>query len=1250
MLMRHFGQISAALIFAGAAFGQVQINISPASLAAATAGTPYSQALTASGGVGTTYTWSAQLVGGGSLPSWLTLDPSAGVLSGTPPANGTLAITVKATDVQSNFGQAGMTLLINFASTVITTNLPAGMAIVNISGVSCGSDSTDPTRPCTAAVGGNGAAASGGTNQSTWFQPFNSLGQLLEYTIPQAGTYTFRVISPTDAAVAFPNLTAGQLSSMWTAWTYNNPWLTDYLAFRTTAIQNSSESQIFSGAGGVPNDANGANFTAAYNYEISNNLYNLIYPGARDATPQTTFTFDTPTTLVFALPDNQVGDNAGGVSVLIAPAAVAPLNIITTSLSGAGVGVPYPPAQFNATGGSGIYQWSVTGLPPGLTLSASGVLSGTPTSRAGSPYTETFTVTDPVSGLSFTQPTPFRMNVSPPSPPLSITTSSLPPGETGLPYSATVAATGGFGAYTWSISAEAPLSINSATGQLTSTGVLGSGNLPQFTVTVSDTAGDSVAQNFTVTVDSTVTVTTTSLPSAGLNESYGVQLGASNGTGGYTWTIATGSLPLGLTLSTDGLISGKPTSPVSFGFSAQVTDSSRAVATSQNLAITVTQPVSYVVVNQNSGGLVGVTGNGSTVATISGAAGGYDVAQDAGGNFVVASIGSLQRVTPLGVATTIANAPPGSAWIGVAADGSGNFIVGDNMGHEIWRVSSDGLTKTPVATYQVSAPADLEDIKVAVDASGNYIVAHDNSAFNLIKITPAGVITSITLSGQTLPQQVGGLTFDSNGNYMVLDYTLNTIFQITPAGIVSVFAGSVAVNAQALGIARNPLTNEYIIGLSSGALNKVSADGQTVSTLVNDVDGLPRPEGIVALAGDYPSSVAATNPLGYFRMETASGTSEVNGYTFTMAPGASVATPGAPTGNPANNFASLDGSGTAGVTTSLTGNITTAASIAAWVNLRLLPAESGTFQYIAGESQVNNDFDLQFGSDNVLGFYTTSNSAKISYAPDTSTLAGQWHMVVATFDATAGTRALYWDGARVASDTAGSQPNKSTAFQIGSSSPTFSGRNFNGGIDEVGLWNYALSPGQVYRMFIARGAASGNPITSLSPSSTPLNSAATNVTISGSGFVQGATVRWTSPAGQTSFLTPTSITASQITVSAPANLLTTAGDAQVSVANAAGVPANELPFTITSSGPLSIAPDSIPDGQVGVPYSTVLTASGGSGNYSWSIPPEQPRGVNLTVTPIGSGQTATLSGTPSVEYTDDVRVTVQLNDLTTDQS
>src|ERR1700743_2432208 len=73
------------------------------------------------------------------------------------------------------------------AGTVITANLPAYTAIVNIDGRADG-------------------AASYNGDQSLWFQPFNTGSTLLEYTI-QPGTYVFRAINPADAAKLFPALT-----------------------------------------------------------------------------------------------------------------------------------------------------------------------------------------------------------------------------------------------------------------------------------------------------------------------------------------------------------------------------------------------------------------------------------------------------------------------------------------------------------------------------------------------------------------------------------------------------------------------------------------------------------------------------------------------------------------------------------------------------------------------------------------------------------------------------------------------------------------------------------------------------------------------------------------------------------------------------------------------------------------------------------------------------------------------------------
>jgi len=70
-----------------------------------------------------------------------------------------------------------------------------------------------------------------------------------------------------------------------------------------------------------------------------------------------------------------------------------PVAIATTTLPGGYVGLSYS-QTLQATGGSGSYSWSIApeSLPPGLSLSAAGVISGTPTTTGT--YTFTVQVTD----------------------------------------------------------------------------------------------------------------------------------------------------------------------------------------------------------------------------------------------------------------------------------------------------------------------------------------------------------------------------------------------------------------------------------------------------------------------------------------------------------------------------------------------------------------------------------------------------------------------------------------------------------------------------------------------------------------------------------------------------------------------------------------------------------------------------------------------------------------------------------------
>ena len=107
--------------------------------------------------------------------------------------------------------------------------------------------------------------------------------------------------------------------------------------------------------------------------------------------------------------------------------------------------------------------------------------------------------------------------------------------------------------------------------------------------TISATLG-TVAGSTTLTVQTTpLTITTASLPGGSLNVVYTATLAASGGVTPYTWSLDSGALPTGLSLTSGtGVISGIPTAIGTFSFTARVT-----AANGQS----VTKPLSIIIVN-----------------------------------------------------------------------------------------------------------------------------------------------------------------------------------------------------------------------------------------------------------------------------------------------------------------------------------------------------------------------------------------------------------------------------------------------------------------------------------------------------------------------------------------------------------------------------------------------------------------------------------------------------------------------------
>jgi hypothetical protein len=139
-------------------------------------------------------------------------------------------------------------------------------------------------------------------------------------------------------------------------------------------------------------------------------------------------------------------------------------------------------------------------------------------------------------------------------------------------YSQTVTASGGTSTKTFATTAGTlPTGLTLSTAGILSGTPTAAGSFT-FTVTATDSVGGTAGQSYTIVIYPAVTITTATLPGGTVGTAYNQTVSATGGTPPLTITAPAASLPPGLTLTNDGVLSGTPTTAGSFTFTVTATD------------------------------------------------------------------------------------------------------------------------------------------------------------------------------------------------------------------------------------------------------------------------------------------------------------------------------------------------------------------------------------------------------------------------------------------------------------------------------------------------------------------------------------------------------------------------------------------------------------------------------------------------------------------------------------------------------
>jgi len=407
------------------------------------------------------------------------------------------------------------------------------------------------------AIGALTLAATGGTGAPfTWTDPGKTLPAGL--VLSSTGTVTGTPTGPGTAAVRLTVADVGGRSA-----TLAFTWTTDYPPLAATgANQNSTFGTAITALTLTATGGSGGYVWTDPTTSLPPGL-GISPAGVVSGTPSAAVTAKPVELLVT---DAKAGST---VKVSLTWTVLAPVTAQAPGNQTSTAGTAIAALTLTATGGSRTYTWadpSAT-LPPGLGISPAGIVSGTPTA-AGTAAVRLI-VTD--SG-GRTATVTFTWTV------LSPVTAQAPGNQTSTVGTAitalTLTATGGSGGYTWTApSATLPPGLGISTAGVVS-GTPTAAGTAAVRLTVTDSGGRTATVTFTWTVVTPVTAQAPGNQTSTVGTAItALNLTATGGSGGYTWTDPSRTLPAGLTLSPTGTVTGTPTTAGSATVRLTVTDS-----------------------------------------------------------------------------------------------------------------------------------------------------------------------------------------------------------------------------------------------------------------------------------------------------------------------------------------------------------------------------------------------------------------------------------------------------------------------------------------------------------------------------------------------------------------------------------------------------------------------------------------------------------------------------------------------------